>query len=235
MASNPLRYRLKYVGGPSITSVRYLHVKDGTNDRYFYEETVQEVENIVFESNGNVQDIVIESVPLFVVQLVTNPTITSVAGHLSTHRDNWVDWSSRFSFGDYYGSSPIFNVRLGGQFHVRDGNHHTLNGIYKGFVNIKSWDRDLFKDYLKGTDGDSPIVGLVSTFEGNSSVTHVDQGLIRFLPNLQSVRRCWAENTSLTSAGSTLFAHAASLRDYAEAFLHCPLVLDSSRFVPVSH
>ena len=234
MATTPLRYRLKYVGGPTISSVRYLHVKDGTNDRFFYDETVAEVEAIVFESDGNVQDIVIESVPLFVVQVVTNPDITSVTGHLSTHRDNWIDWKSKFSFGDYYGSSPIFNVRLGGQFHVRDGNFHTLNGIYKGFRNVKSWNRDMFKDYIGGTDGDAPIVATVSTFEDNSAVTFVDQGLLRFFPYLESVRRCWANNTSLSTAGDTLFAHSAYLRDYTEAFLNCPIAPLSSRFVPLT-
>ena len=80
MAANPLKYRLKYVGGPTIESVRYLHIKDGTNDRTFYTETVAEIEAMTFISNGNAQDIVIESVPLFVAEIITNPTINSVTG-----------------------------------------------------------------------------------------------------------------------------------------------------------
>lgn len=232
MASNPLRYRLKYVGGPEIESVRYLRIKDGTNDRTFWTETVSEIEAMTFESNGSPQDIVIQSVPLFVVELITNPTINSVEGHLSTHRDNWVDWRSHFSFGDYYGSTPVFNVRLGGQFHVRDGEFHTLNGIYRGFTKISKWDKFLFKDYLKGTDGDQPIVGLVETFKDNRVLNTIETGMMQYIPHVESIRECWM-NTNVSSLTTGTFAYQSNLRDTYSAFENTPINNIVSRVVVV--
>ena len=232
MAANPLKYRLKYVGGPTIESVRYLHVKDGVNDRTFYTETVAEIEAMTFTSNGNAQDIVIESVPLFVAEIITNPTINSVTGHLSTHRDNWVDWKSHFSFGDYYGSTPIFNVRLGGQFHVRDGNYHTLNGIYRGLRNVKSWDKGLFKDYFNGTDGDQNIVGLKETFKDNTALTDLQVGLLQFLPHLESIYQCWM-NTGITELRSGVFAYQNKIAETEGAFENTPITSIPARLIAI--
>lgn len=232
MAANPLRYRLKYVGGPAIESVRYLHVKDGTNDRTFWTETVAEIEAITFESNGSPQDIIIESVPLFVAEIITNPTISSVTGHLSTHRDNWVNWNSHFSFGDYYGSTPVFNVRLGGQFHVRDGNFHTLNGIYRGFRNINTWDKNTFRDYLKGTDGDQPIVGLKETFKDNTSLNDIQVGTLQFLPYIESIYQCWM-NTNITEIKSGVFAYQTNIMETEGAFENTPISTLPSRLIAI--
>lgn len=222
MTTNPIRYRLKYVGGPQISTVRFLHVKDSTNDRYFYDETVAEVEAITFETTGSAQDIVIESLPLFVVQFVTNPTINSVRGQLSTHKDNWVDWKTHFSFGDYYGKSPIFDVRLGGVFHVKDGNFATLNGIYRGFTNITNWDKLIFRDYKDGSilneiNHSVPIVGLVETFKDNTKLNDILVGTLQYLPHIESIRMCWM-NTALNDLKTGVFAYQNKLMDIYQAF-----------------
>ena len=223
MAANPLKYRLKYVGGVPMTNVKFLHIKDGTNDRVFTTETVAEVEAITFTSNGDPQDITLESMGLFVIEFITNPTITNVTGHLSTYKDNWVDANKHFSFGDYYGSTSTISISLGGAFHIRDGNFHTLNEIFRDFSKIKVWDANLFRDYKNGNDlSGTPIVGLKQTFKNNSALNDIPLAMMQYLPHLETIRECWM-NTSLTTIRPNQFAYQNKIRDAFDAFANCKI------------
>lgn len=226
----PVTYKLKYVGGPTIDSVRYLHVKDNLNDYYFYDETIDEIESYIFTSDGAVQDIVIESVPLFAVIFTSEKDINSVNGHLSTFRDNWV--KNGFSFGTYYGESPVFNVRLGGTFHSRDNNFHTLNYIFSDFPKISTWSKTIFRDYVDGTDGTSEIVGLKCTFKNNTILSELPVGQLQYLPYLESIRECWM-NTNISELKSGVFGYQTNMMDTYGAFENTPMGTIPSRLIAI--
>ncbi len=238
LANDTVRYKLKYVGGAPITNVRYIHIKDGTNDLTFFDQTVADIEGRTFVAGASTLNVVIESVPLFVPIFVSQITMNSVTGHLSTHRDNYVKYvegsSSNFSFGTYFGESPVFNVRLGGQFHVKDGEFHTFNALYKGMRNITSWSKTLFIDYYKGTtDGTTPIVGLKETFMDNSSLIEIVPGMLQYIPAIQSIRRCWANNTSLAEVKDGVFSTSPDLVDGYEAFMNTKVSKLPPRFIAI--
>lgn len=229
------KYKLKYVGGPVLDKVRYLHVKDSNNDRYFYNESISTVESTIFECN-NTNSIVIESVPLFTVVILENSaTIQEVTGHLSTHRDNWVDWSSRFSFGQYYSDAKVFNIKLGGQFYVKDGEFYTLNGLFKGMKHITQYDKFLFKDYIGGTvDGTNPIVGLIETFADNTSLSSIDPGMMQYLPRVESIRMTWM-NTSISAIHPSTFTSNNSIRDTYKAFANTKIPKLDSNIIAINN
>lgn len=232
----PLKYKLKYVGGPVINNARYIHLVNKTIDNKFFTETIADVQSKVFTSDTTQQDIIIESVPFIVVEILSNVTLNSVTGHLSTHDDNWVDWKDKFSFGQYYGNARSFDIRLGGQFYVKDGAFCTLNGLFKGMKYITSYREDLFADYFDGSLGttNSNVVGLVETFADNPSLTEIKPGMLQYLPYLESIRMAWM-NTSISYIHPSTFANNNNIRDTYKAFANTKIPKLDSNIIAINN
>lgn len=237
LVNDSVRYKLKYVGGAPLNSVKYIHIKDGTNDMTFYDEPVSYIESMTFEAGRDSLNVIIESIALFMPIFVSQITMNSVTGHLSTHRDTYVNYSEgsadNFSFGTYFGETPVFNVRLGGVFHVKDGTYHTFNQLFKDMRNIPVWDKLLFIDYKGGRDAKSNIVGMKETFMNNTSLTDIVPGTLQYLPYLESIRRCWYNDTSLTALKDGVFSLNANLLDTYEAFANTNITSLPPRFIAI--
>ena len=211
-------FNLKYVGAPAISTARYIELRIGDNIQKWYGDNLNSILSKDFTIPSNVNRLSIYSVPLILPLTKTNPyTVTSVTGHLSTHRDNYVNWSDKFNFGTYFADATTFDVKLGGQFYVLDGEFHTLNGIFKGMRNITTYSRTLFREYVNGTDGYKPIVGLIETFADNTSLNDIDPGMLQYIPYVESIRRTWY-NTGLEEIREGVFASSNNIRDAYQAF-----------------
>lgn len=210
---------LKYVGGVTLPNIRYAEIVVGDNHNVYHGETVDQIQSMNISVPAGTTKVSIYSVPLLMpVKKSGDFLVNGVNAHLSTHRDNWVDWSTRFSFGQYFGDARTFNIRLGGQFYVKDNGFCTLNGIFKGMKHIQSYPRDIFIDYKGGTvDGTNKIVGIIETFADNISLNDIDVGMLQYISGIESIRRTWY-NTALTSIKEGTFASCYTIRDTYEAF-----------------
>lgn len=238
LVNDSVRYKLKYVGGSNESTILYIHIKDGTNDLTFYNESITDIESRVFEAGADTLNVVIESVLLFMPVFISQLSINSVEGHLSTYRKTYVNWvegsPDNFSFGKYFGESPVFNVRLGGVFHVLDNGYHTLNGIYKDMTKIRSWDKLIFRDYKNGRDGTgSSILGLKETFMNNHSLVEIIPGTLQYLQYIESIRRCWANDGNIPELKDGTFTMNAYLRDAYEAFLNTRITKIPPRLIAI--
>ena len=238
LVNDTVRYKLKYVGGSNESTVLYIHIKDGTNDLTFYNESITDIESRVFEAGADTLNVIIESVLLFMPVFISQLSINSVEGHLSTYKKTYVNWvegsPDNFSFGKYFGESPVFNVRLGGMFHVLEGDYHTLNGIYKDMVNIRSWDKLIFRDYKNGRDGTGKnIIGLKETFMNNDALLEIVPGTLQYLPYVESIRRCWANDVNISELRDGTFTMNAYLRDAYEAFLNTRITVIPPRLITI--
>ncbi len=210
---------LKYVGAVHLDNVRYAEVTVGSSSNTYYTETIDQLQSIDITIPAGTTKVSICSVPLLMpVKKSGDFVVNGVNSHLSTHRDNYVDWNSRFSFGQYFGDAKVFNIRLGGQFYVKDGEFYTLNGIFKGMKYITSYPRNLFIDYKGGTvDGVNKIVGIIETFADNTALNDIDVGMLQYISGIESIRRAWY-NTALTEIKPGTFASCNTIRDVYEAF-----------------
>lgn len=210
---------LKYVGAVQLDNIRYAEVTVGSSSNTYYTETIDQLQSIDITIPAGTTKVSICSVPLLMpVKKSGDFIINGVNSHLSTHIDNYVDWNSRFSFGQYFGDVKVFNIRLGGQFYVKDGEFYTLNGIFKGMKYITSYPRNLFIDYKGGTvDGVNKVVGIIETFADNTALSDIDVGMLQYISGIESIRRAWY-NTALTEIKPGTFASCNTIRDVYEAF-----------------
>lgn len=226
--------KMKFVGDSSITQARYVYVGIGsTPAQQFLNTNITDIVSKEFSVPAGTTSLVIHSSPLILPILHSGDmAISGVACHLGTHQDNYVNWSDQFDFGTYFGEAKTFTIRLGGQFHVRDGGFHTLNGLFRGMKYITSYPRDLFIDYKGGTDGTQKIVGLISTFENNKSLESIDIGMLQYIPYVESIKRGWA-GTNIRTINPNTFASCENIRDTSEAFKNTPIVNVPSRLVAI--